>query len=262
LIGTRGRRTYLFLHGIEAWCSSNALTRRFLERIDVFLTNSDFTWRRFLEAHPDCEGAAHRTVHLGLGEPEARIDCPGDVPAAAIVGRMFKTEGYKGHAELIRAWPLVLQRIPAAELWVVGGGDGLDDLKDLAATTGISERVRFFGLVSDTEKEELLRRSRCLVLPSCGEGFGLVYLEAMRLGRPCLSSTHDAGMEVVNPPQAGISVDPGDPRGLAEAVAELLTPGAGWQRRAENARSRYESDFTAVHFQRRLVDALLDESGV
>jgi glycosyltransferase involved in cell wall biosynthesis len=82
----------------------------------------------------------------------------------------------------------------------------------------------------------------------------------MRLGRPCLSSIHDAGLEVVNPPEAGISVDPRDIGRLAEAVTELLTPGVAWQRQSENARRRYESDFTAAHFQRRLLDALLDDS--
>ena len=256
LIGTRGKRTYLFLHGIEAWCSVSGMMRRFLDQIDVFLTNSDFTWQRFVEMHPQWARAEHRTVHLGVGEPETRIDRPGDVPAAVIVARMMRAEGYKGHVELVKAWPVVLERVPNAELWVVGGGDAGDDLRDLAFATGVGGKVRFFGVVSDEEKQRLLQRSRCLVLPSRGEGFGLVYLEAMRLGRPCLASIYDAGQEVISPPQAGISVDPSDTEGLAEAVTQLLTPGAAWQQQSENARRRYEESFTAAHFQRRLLDAL------
>jgi glycosyltransferase involved in cell wall biosynthesis len=113
-------------------------------------------------------------------------------------------------------------------------------------------------VVSEAEKQRLLRQSRCLVLPSRGEGFGLVYLEAMRLGRPCLSSIHDAGQEVIAPPQSGLAVEPGNARALAEAVAELLSADCNWQQWSSNAKRRYEAEFTAAHFQRRLADAVLE----
>jgi glycosyltransferase involved in cell wall biosynthesis len=51
--------------------------------------------------------------------------------------------------------------------------------------------------VTEEEKQDLLRRCRCFAMPSRNEGFGLVYLEAMRLGRPCLVSDCDAGREIV-----------------------------------------------------------------
>jgi glycosyltransferase involved in cell wall biosynthesis len=113
---------------------------------------------------------------------------------------------------------------------------------------GVGGQVRFFGVVSEEEKQRLLRQSRCLALPSRGEGFGLVY--------------HDAGREVIAPPEAGIAVDPADTHGLANAVVELLTPGAEWQRQSENARRRYEENFTAAHFQQRLLDAVMENAAV
>jgi phosphatidylinositol alpha-1,6-mannosyltransferase len=97
-----------------------------------------------------------------------------------------------------------------------------------------------------------------MVLPSRGEGFGLVYAEAMRLGRPCLVSTLDAGQEVVAPPRFGLAVDPADREALAEAVSRLLTHGPAWQQWSHLARQRYAAEFTAPHFRRRLVEALND----
>jgi len=94
-------------------------------------------------------------------------------------------------------------------------------------------------------------------MPSRGEGFGLVYLEAMRLGRPCLVSTSDAGRETINPPEAGLAVNPDKPQAVARAICRLLTPGDEWQRWSEQARARYESHFTAQQFQNRLREALL-----
>ena len=105
-------------------------------------------------------------------------------------------------------------------------------------------------------KEEALVRSRCLLMPSRAEGFGLVYLEAMRLARPCLVSTRDAGREVVNPPEAGLAADPADSQQLADAISRLLTRGSEWDRWSLLARQRYEDRFTAERFEQRLINVL------
>jgi len=125
-------------------------------------------------------------------------------------------------------------------------------VRELALTPYID----FRGSVTEEEKLELIAQSHCLLMPSRGEGFGLVYLEAMRQGRPCLAGSADAGREVLSPPEAGLSVDPVDIPGLACAVARLLRPGDSWREWSRRARARYESSFTADDFQRRLLDAI------
>jgi phosphatidylinositol alpha-1,6-mannosyltransferase len=256
LIGARGRRNFLFLHGIECWRKMGGALARGLDEVDFFLSNSDFTWQRFIQANPRWAGKRHATVALGVGVPEQRTVAPSTTPAAIMIGRMSKGEGYKGHEEVIRVWPRVSRSVPGAELWIVGGGDAADELVLVAAASEAADRIRFFGVVSEAEKDRLLGESRCLVLPSRGEGFGLVYLEAMRLGRPCLASVHDAGREVVAPPHAGLAANAEDPDELADAVGRLLAPGAEWDRWSQSARERYESAFTAAHFQMRLREAI------
>jgi phosphatidylinositol alpha-1,6-mannosyltransferase len=251
-------KVVLFMHGTEVWPRQDWLTRRLLRRVDLFLSNSDYTWRRFAAANREFARAPHRLVHLGIGAP-----LPGPVPALAsppralMVGRLTKSQDYKGHREVIGAWPGVLRRVPGAELWIAGEGDLRGDLERLAAARGVGGRVRFFGPVTEARKEALLAGSRCLALPSRGEGFGLVYLEAMRLGRPCLVGTADAGREVVAPPGAGLAADPGQPGALAGALGRLLTPGAEWAAWSAAARARYDRYFTARHFQERLTAAIL-----
>jgi glycosyltransferase involved in cell wall biosynthesis len=120
----------------------------------------------------------------------------------------------------------------------------------------LDHRIRFFGQVSEDQKQQLLARCSCLAMPSRGEGFGLVYLEAMRMGRPCLVSTLDAGREVINPPEAGLAADPDNPQDLASAICRLITPGPEWEQWSVQARRRYEQYFTAAHFQHRLLNAL------
>jgi phosphatidylinositol alpha-1,6-mannosyltransferase len=173
-----------------------------------------------------------------------------------MLSRLEKREDYKGHREMLDAWPLVLRRLPTAELWIAGDGDLRPDLERVAANHGLGQAVRFLGFVSETRKHELLRDSRCMAVPSRGEGFGLVYLEAMRLGRPCLVSTLDAGREVVDPPRHGLAVDPDDRASLVEAACRLLTIGPEWQQWSISSRERYEQHFSARHYQRRLLTAL------
>ena len=250
-------RIVVFLHGIEAWRRQDWLTRKLFRHVDLFLSNSDYTWSRFVSTHPEVANIAHRSLHLGIGAPsKAAIPSPVCPPAVLMISRLLRSEDYKGHRTLIAAWPLVLKRIPDAELWIAGEGDLRTDLEITAKDLGLANRVRFWGKVSEDEKGALLTRCRCLALPSRAEGFGLVYLEAMRMGRPCLVSTTDAGREVVNPPQAGLAANPDDPQELAESVCRLLSDGAEWELWSTQARRRYEEYFTAEHFQERLITAL------
>jgi phosphatidylinositol alpha-1,6-mannosyltransferase len=254
-------RIALFLHGIEAWKSQDWLNRRLSRRVDLFLSNSDYTWVRFISHNPELSGASHRTVPLGIGEPRLSLVPPPRARATALMlSRLSRAEDYKGHREVIAAWPLVLRLRPDAELWIAGTGDLQSELEHMVSTRGLAGSVRFLGVVSEEHKQKLLQQSRCLLMPSRGEGFGLVYLEAMRLGRPCLVSNEDAGREVVRPPEAGLSVDPRDGEGLSTAISRLLSDGAEWQQWSESARARYERDYTARQFQQRLADALFGKS--
>jgi phosphatidylinositol alpha-1,6-mannosyltransferase len=246
----------LFLHGVEVWRRHDPLTRLLLPRVNLFLSNSDYTWQHFLHYYPALDNKPHQIVHLGLGDPVTVLTQPTIPPTALILSRLDRREDYKGHRELITAWPLVLQRIPNAELWVAGDGDLRSDLERSVREQGLERQIRFFGRVSEEQKQDLLARCRCFAMPSRGEGFGLVYLEAMRLGRPCLVSNCDAGREVVNPPEAGLAANPDDAHALTAALLRLLSPGKEWEQWSEQAHRRYARQFTARHYQQRLVTAL------
>jgi glycosyltransferase involved in cell wall biosynthesis len=258
LLRQQSARVVLYLHGIEAWRRQDWLTRMLLRRVGLFLANSAHTWTRFVASNPEFAYGKHAIVPLGLGTPMPagwRIQ-PDRTPAALMLGRLSRSERYKGYHEMIDAWPLVLKTLPEAQLWIAGDGDLRTALQEFARTRGVVDRVQLWGFVSEEQKQDLLTRSHCLALPSRKEGFGLVYLEAMRLGRPCLVSTEDAGREVVCPPLAGLAASATDREALAAATIRLLTDGEEWACWATVARRRYEENFTAAHFQDQLLSAL------
>jgi phosphatidyl-myo-inositol dimannoside synthase len=247
----------LFLHGIEAWRRQSLLTRLLLRRVGLFLSVTEFTWNRFVRANPSQAGKRHSITALGEGMPwEGSTPTPSATPAALMLSRLARTENYKGHREMLDAWPLVLEQVPNAELWIAGDGDLLPAFQQLARHRGLGSAVRFLGHVTEEHKQELIAQARCMALPSRGEGFGLVYIEGMRLGRPCLVTMLDGGHEVVDPPHCGLAADPGDRRQLAAAVCRLLATGSEWHAWSRAARARYESAYTERHFQERICTAL------
>lgn len=262
LLRTQESVIVVFLHGVEAWrplgAALNHLARSPRRRVLV-LANSQHTWERACVVNPNLAGLAHRIVPLGLGARlPGLLPPPDDPPALLMLGRLAASEDYKGHREVITSWPLVRRGVPGARLWIAGDGDLRPRLQAQAADLGLADSVTFFGRVSEADKANLLLRCRALGLPSRGEGFGLVYTEAMRMGRPCLVSTQDAGREVVNPPRAGLAADPGDRIGLAAAIQRLLRDGPQWQSWSATARRRYELTFTEDAFRQRLRTALVE----
>lgn len=250
-------RIVVFLHGVEAWRAQDRWTRSILPRVHLFLANSAFTYQRFSKFQPHLEQIAHHVVPLGMGAAQALPGAPTAPPALLMLSRLDRGEDYKGHREVIGVWARVRARIPGAQLWIAGDGNLRGELELLARAHESEQSILFLGRVSETQKQELLGACRAFAMPSRGEGFGLVYLEAMRAGRPCLVSDCDAGREVVNPPEAGLEANPSDAGALENALVRLLADEQAWQVWSRQARARYQAHFTAAHFQTRIVENLL-----
>ncbi len=147
----------------------------------------------------------------------------------SIVARMSSAERYKGHDELLEAWPIVKAHLPDARLVCVGDGDDLPRLQQKAHELGIGSETIFTGFVSADELHGWYDAASVFAMPSRGEGFGLVYLEAMSHGLPCIGSVHDAAGEIIDDGVTGHLVDQSDPRELGAVAAwpARRTPSAG-----------------------------------
>jgi phosphatidylinositol alpha-1,6-mannosyltransferase len=178
---------------------------------------------------------------------------------------MAAGERYKGHDVVLRALPSVVANIPNLTYVIVGGGDDRPRLEGLAQELGLSQHVVFTGEVTDSELAALYQRSEVFLLPARtvinkfdakGEGFGIVFLEAMAFGKPVIGPNYGAPVELIQHGKSGLLVDPGDPASVAEALLSILTTpdlaremgkvGSEWVRR------RYSYD----SFRERLREAL------
>lgn len=175
------------------------------------------------------------------------------------VGRMSTAERYKGQDSLLQAFPLIYARHPEAQLVLAGQGNDRQRLERLARSLpdAIQGQIFFPGYVSNELLDRLYRKSYVFAMPSVGEGFGLVYLEAMSRGKPCLGGRCDATPYVVRDGQTGLLVD--DPRS-PEQVATVLN----WfldhpEETRRMGRAGYElvrSYYLFEHFQERFWKAV------
>jgi phosphatidyl-myo-inositol dimannoside synthase len=212
----------VWIHGLEVWEGLRNDYACVIRRADQVFVNSDFTLERYQEIHGLLPTA--RVCWLGTEQdapPGARANFSGP-PTVLIVGRLDATQGWKGHTELLDCWPEVVAAVPDARLVVAGGGTGLEAMRDAARTSPAASSIDVRGYVSEAEMPALFERAHVFAMPSRQEGFGIVYVEAMRYGLPVIASVHDAGREVNLDGETGFNVDLARRHELPERLIHLL----------------------------------------
>lgn len=215
------------VYGRDAWHPIRGLKRRGIETVAKILYISEYSRQRSLAANPWLAAIPSTVCHLALlpSNPSEGDGLPALAttrPFALTIGRMSKADRHKGFEQLIRAWPLVNQQQPELELVLIGEGDDRPRLQHLAKELTVP--VRFLGAVGDTTRNSYLHACHCFCLPAQGEGFGLVYLEAMRMRKPVLAGAGDAAREVIVDGVTGRTVDPQNQGQLVEAILEIGGP--------------------------------------
>ncbi|KAB2950900.1 MAG: glycosyltransferase family 4 protein, partial [Thermoanaerobaculia bacterium] len=242
--------------GIDVWRPLAGTRGRALRGAAPVIAISHATLERARPHLP--EGCEVTVVHPGLdlplagGAPDRALLEAAGAGFVLIVGRLSGRERYKGHDELLEAWPALLELVPSARLLVAGEGDDRARLEARAAELGIGEAVRFAGGVDAATLAALYRRAALFAMPSRDEGFGLAFLEAMAAARPCLALTHTAPAEIVVDGETGLLVPRGARPALVAALAGLLSDPERARRLGEAGRARWEREFTFEAFERRL----------
>lgn len=174
-----------------------------------------------LEAWPEASGEDRRSARDVLGLEDA--------PMVVCVGRLCRQ---KGQDVLLQAWPSVRERVPEAQLVLVGDGPDREALRRQAG-----EGVRLVGSRSDVA--EWLAAADIVALPSRWEGMSIGMLEAMARGRSVVASDVPGAREALDG-EAGALVPPDEPAPLADALAERLLDRGKAEAEGHRARERVE----------------------
>jgi glycosyltransferase involved in cell wall biosynthesis len=155
-------------------------------------------------------------VHYGIEGDGDAVEYSGTTPQLLCIGRLIPI---KGHLVLFRALAQARARVPEATLDLAGRGPLEPALKSYVRELGIEDAVRFLGFVSPIQAA--IEDAAIVVVPSLGEGFGMVALEAMERARPVIASAVGGLPEIVADGETGLVVPSADADALAEAIVAL-----------------------------------------
>lgn len=164
---------------------------------------------------------------------------------------------YKGQDHLLQAARILVDRGVRFELKMLGGGEGLAQYQDQCRQLSLDSCVSLPGFVSDDEVDRQFADAAIFAMPSNGEGFGLVYLQAMANGLPCICCDGDAAKEVVVDQETGFVVPYANPERLADSLQHLIEDSELRQQMGVAGKARYEACFTEAAFERRFLKILV-----
>jgi glycosyltransferase involved in cell wall biosynthesis len=222
----------LAIYGIEAWQpTGRGMVDRLAPRIPHVVSISKFTAERFaawgalpasrirllpnaihLERYGTQGRAAQLAERLGLTGRTVLLT----------VGRLASKERAKGFDEVLDLVPELSGEIPGLVYVIAGDGDYRPELEAKVDRLGIRDRVVFTGFIPENDKPDLYRAADAYVMPSRGEGFGFVFLEAMACGTPVVASSADGSRDAVMDGELGAMVAPDDRAALKAAILEAL----------------------------------------
>lgn len=223
-------------HGFNAFRESRAFAlgdRAAARGIDLHIAISRGL-ARYLAETEGFDESRFSIVHYGIEPGPEPPPHRGDTPRLVCVGRLVPV---KGHETLLAALAKARESLTGLALDVVGTGPLDAELRRRAEALGLADAVTFRGHLAPVQP--VLEEAAIVVVPSHGEGFGMVALEAMERGRAVVASAVGGLAEIVVEGETGLLVPPGDVSALAAALVEVASSparaaemGAAGRRRA------------------------------
>ena len=166
------------------------------------------------------------------------------------VSRLAAAERYKGHDRVIQALARLLPAHPDLVYVIAGDGDDRSHLEALATEAGVRDSVRFVGHVPDEDLPALYRAADVFVMPSTGEGFGIVFLQAFASGVPVIGGAGDGSR--------GPLTDGEDGALVSSCVADGVARAIEYELRFDRGEPETERFFERSRFQGFLAKILKD----
>jgi phosphatidyl-myo-inositol dimannoside synthase len=265
LCGYSREQSVLVLHGVEVWDRVVGWRRRGAWHFGRALAVSNFTARSFLKQMrgfpADAVTIFPNTISLELPQIPIRSEIPEAISAGLkllSVTRLARSERDKGILDVLAAVATLRETIIVRYV-VVGEGDDRVFLQERAHTLGLSQQVEFAGALTDAELWAAYSNADVFILPSRKEGFGIVFLEAMRFGLPVIGAREKGAVDVIQQNVNGLLVDYGDISAIRHAVLELASNHALRRRLGKAGKSLVDSggQFSFEAFRARCQEWIL-----
>jgi len=219
-------------HGIEAWNIKRPALQKALHHADRILAVSSYTRDRLLKEQnldpakisllPNTFDASRFQIKPKPQHLLNRYGLAEEQPIILTVARLDSTERYKGYDQILQALPEIRRQIPNIHYLIVGKGSDRPRIEQMITKLNLQECVTLTGFVTDDELCDHYNLCDVFAMPSKGEGFGIVYLEALACGKPTLGGNQDGAIDALCHGELGALVDPDDIGVIAQTLIQIL----------------------------------------
>jgi colanic acid/amylovoran biosynthesis glycosyltransferase len=248
------------VHAHDLYVDRSMLRRKIADARFV-ITISEFN--RVLLDELNDRATPIEVIHCGI-DTARYIYRPREIPPEGPVRALCvaSLQEYKGQRFLLQALAVGGPNVDRIRLDLIGEGPLEDELRQTASCLGIADRVRFLGARDETCVLRALSEADLFVLPSVVarngqmEGLPVALMEALACGLPTVSTTISGIPEIVIDGVTGYLTQPGDVRGLHDALDEIIAEGAAAAKRASAGRQLVEREFVLDDNVRKLARML------
>jgi glycosyltransferase involved in cell wall biosynthesis len=222
----------LIAHGIDVHPGLPASTLAALRNARRIVAVSSWTRLRVLDLggiDPETVDVLPNTIDQKRFTPASKsgllIERYGIRPGERViltVARLAGDERYKGYDRIVRALPALQKQCGPVRFILVGKGEDAARLETMAGVLGVRRNLTLAGFVPDDELADHYRLADVFAMPSTGEGFGIVFLEALAAGTPVVAGNRDGSVDALDGGRLGCLVDPNDIGQITSAIAAIL----------------------------------------
>lgn len=245
-------KIYLTIYGREVWTRLPFYFRVFLKHINIF-SISKYTTKQFCKLN----GVSTNKIYylppdISLENRFTSQQNPyvfSDFNVLT-VSRLTSASNYKGVDSMIKAIPIIIKSISNFKYTVIGKGDDLERLVSLSKKIGAYEYIDFKGYVESVEP--YYKHCDLFSLPSKREGFGIVYLEAMKYKKPCIACDIGGQTDVVIENETGFLCKYDCIESISERVIRLFHDKEEINKFGEKGYEHLLNNFTYIMLKKRL----------
>ena len=219
-------------HGVDAWNIERPALRTALKHADRIISVSSYTRDRLLQEQnldptkfsilPNTFDASRFQIAPKPTYLLKRYELIAENPIILTVARLDNSEQYKGYDKIIQALPDIRRQIPNVRYILVGKGSDRPRIEQLITQLKLQESVILAGFVPDKELGDHYNLCDVFAMPSKGEGFGIVYLEALACGKPTIGGDRDGAIDALCQGKLGALVNPDSMEEIATTIIQIL----------------------------------------
>lgn len=230
------KKLTVICHGIEVFEPVSGIQKKLLQKADRILAVSSFTKNKLIELQQlPAEKISvfpntldpHFQLPAEFSKPtylQKRYGLSGQEKVIFTLTRLNCEEGYKGYDKVISILPQLIKSGLSFKYILAGKADDAEKkrMQKLISARGLEEYVLMPGFIADEEVSAHYLLADVFVMPSKGEGFGIVYLEAMACGLPVIAGNKDGSTEALQFGELGTLIDPDNEEELQKAIIYVL----------------------------------------